>query len=79
VLRVPVLDAGLWVGSHQNRVEEQNHLCQPAGHVTFMQPRIWLAFWAASAHLLLNRSGALAPPVLKENLENRITVYTRKG
>jgi len=35
VLRIPELDAGLQVGSHQSRVEEQNHLPQPAGHAAF--------------------------------------------
>jgi len=35
VLRAPALDTGLQVGSHQSRVEEQNHLPQPAGNVVF--------------------------------------------
>ena len=35
LLGAPELDAGLQVGSHQSRVEEQNHLPQPAGHAAF--------------------------------------------
>ncbi|KAK4819021.1 hypothetical protein QYF61_024137 [Mycteria americana] len=35
VLRTPELDAVLQVGSHQSRVEGQNHLPQPAGHASF--------------------------------------------
>jgi len=34
VLRAPELDAGLQVGSHQSRVEGQNHLPRPAGHTS---------------------------------------------
>jgi len=33
-LRSPELDTGLQVGSHQSRAEGQNHLPQPAGHVS---------------------------------------------
>jgi len=32
VLRAPELDAGLQVGSHQSRVDGQNHLPHPGGH-----------------------------------------------
>jgi len=35
VLGAPELDAGLQVGSHQSRVEGQNHLSRPAGHAAF--------------------------------------------
>ncbi|KAK4823599.1 hypothetical protein QYF61_003799 [Mycteria americana] len=35
VLRTPELDAVLQVGSHQSRVEGQNHLPRPAGHASF--------------------------------------------
>ncbi|KAK4818966.1 LOW QUALITY PROTEIN: hypothetical protein QYF61_022633 [Mycteria americana] len=35
VLRAPELDAVLQVGSHQSRVEGQNHLPRPAGHASF--------------------------------------------
>ncbi|KAK4829041.1 hypothetical protein QYF61_001846 [Mycteria americana] len=35
VLRAPELDAVLQVGSHQSRVEGQNHLPRPAGHAAF--------------------------------------------
>ena len=35
VLRTPELDAGLQTGSHQSRVEGQNHLPRPAGHASF--------------------------------------------
>ncbi|KAK4826321.1 hypothetical protein QYF61_007406 [Mycteria americana] len=35
VLRTPELDAVLQVGSHQSRVEGQNHLLRPAGHAYF--------------------------------------------
>jgi len=35
VLRVPELDAGLQVGSHENGAEGQNHLPRPAGHAAF--------------------------------------------
>ena len=34
VLRPPELDTALQVGSHQRRVEGQNHLPQPAGHAS---------------------------------------------
>ncbi|KAK4824741.1 hypothetical protein QYF61_018213 [Mycteria americana] len=34
VLRAPELDTGFQVGSHQSRVEGQNHLPQPAGHAS---------------------------------------------
>jgi len=34
VLRAPQLDAGLQVGSHQSRIEGQNHLPCPAGHTS---------------------------------------------
>jgi len=34
-LTAPELDAGLQVGSHQSRVEGQNHLPRPAGHSSF--------------------------------------------
>jgi len=34
VLRAPEMDSGLQVGSHQSRVEGQNHLPQPAGHTS---------------------------------------------
>ncbi|KAK4806069.1 hypothetical protein QYF61_010278 [Mycteria americana] len=35
VLRAPELDAVLQVGSHQSRVEGQNHLPRPYGHTSF--------------------------------------------
>ncbi|KAK4826403.1 hypothetical protein QYF61_008690 [Mycteria americana] len=35
VLRTPELDAVLQVGSHQRRVQGQNHLPRPAGHTSF--------------------------------------------
>ncbi|KAK4824907.1 LOW QUALITY PROTEIN: hypothetical protein QYF61_021422 [Mycteria americana] len=35
VLRAPELEAVLQVGSHQSRVEGQNHLPRPAGHTSF--------------------------------------------
>ncbi|KAK4828837.1 hypothetical protein QYF61_000894 [Mycteria americana] len=35
VLKTPELDAVLQVGSHQSRVEGQNHLPRPAGHAAF--------------------------------------------
>jgi len=35
VLRVPELDAGLTVGSHQSGVEGQKPLPGPAGHTAF--------------------------------------------
>ncbi|KAK4806791.1 hypothetical protein QYF61_005587 [Mycteria americana] len=35
VLRAPELDAVLQVGSHQSRIEGQNHLPQPVGHASF--------------------------------------------
>jgi len=34
VLRAPELDAELQLGSHQSRVEGQNHLHGPAGHTS---------------------------------------------
>ncbi|KAJ7414042.1 hypothetical protein WISP_86992 [Willisornis vidua] len=34
-LRAPELDAALQVGSHQSRVEGQNSLLHPAGHISF--------------------------------------------
>jgi len=48
VLGAPDLDAGLQVGSHQGGVEWQNHLPCPAAKLLLVQPRILLAFWAAS-------------------------------
>jgi len=36
VLGAQELDAVLQVGSHQSRVEGQNHLYQPAGHASFV-------------------------------------------
>jgi len=34
VLGAPELDKVLWVGSHESRVEGQNHLTCPAGHTS---------------------------------------------
>lgn len=35
MLEDPKLNTGLQVGSHETKVEGQNHLPQPSGHVTF--------------------------------------------
>jgi len=51
MLGAPELDAGLLMGSQQSGAEGQNPLPRPAAHAAGgMQPRVQLAFWAASAH-----------------------------
>jgi len=40
----PELDAGVQVGSHHSRIPSFSLLTM----LRFMQPRIWLAFWAVS-------------------------------
>jgi len=50
MLGPPELDSGLQVGSHQSRVELQNHLPQPAGHITFCAAQDMAGFWTVSAH-----------------------------
>jgi len=42
-------------GHHTSGAEGDSHLPCPAGHASLMQPRIWLAFQAASANLLTSR------------------------
>jgi len=43
MLRAPELDAGLQVESHGSRLEEQNHLPQPASHAACDAAQDWLS------------------------------------
>ncbi|KAK4815928.1 hypothetical protein QYF61_010185, partial [Mycteria americana] len=57
VLRAPELDAVLQVGSHQSRVEGQNHIPRPAGHNSFEAAQDVVGFLGSectlSAHVQL--------------------------
>ena len=50
MLEAPGLDAVLHMGPHKHRVEGDNPLPLPAAIPLLTQPRLQLAFWAASAH-----------------------------
>ncbi|KAK4826362.1 hypothetical protein QYF61_007956, partial [Mycteria americana] len=52
VLRAPELDAVLQVGSHQSRVEGQNHLPRPAGHASFPAAQDTVGFLGCKRTLL---------------------------
>ncbi|KAK4810201.1 hypothetical protein QYF61_011795 [Mycteria americana] len=52
VLRAPELDTVLQVGSHQSRVEGQNHLLQPAGHAAFDAAQDMVGFLGCECTLL---------------------------
>ncbi|KAK4830062.1 hypothetical protein QYF61_008400 [Mycteria americana] len=52
VLRAPELGAVLQVGSHQGRVEGQNHLLQPAGHASFDAAQVTVGFLGCKCTLL---------------------------
>jgi len=49
VLRAPELNSVLQGVSHENEVEGNNHHFLSTGTFLLMQPRVWLAYWAASA------------------------------
>ena len=54
VLRAPELDTGLHVGSQ--RARSRGAESPPSATLLLMQPSVWLAFWAASAHCRLMSS-----------------------
>jgi len=56
VLRAPELDTRLQVGSHQSRVEGQNHLPQPACQAAFDAAQDTVGLLAASADCWLMSS-----------------------